>query len=201
MDPYAVGVLGIASRLEMFATVPVFGLFSAVLPMVGYNLGARQYGRIRSIIWTSAWLGAAVMGAGGLMLWLFPAFFFGIFTKDPQMLPIGVQYLRIMMPVYPLIGASIMMSAGFQGLGQSWIAMVMHIWRNLLTKLPFAWWFGAMWGLKGVWWSFPASTLASAGLVFAWMWWVLRGIGQDGLELCQDGVCIEETPEKFHEEL
>jgi putative MATE family efflux protein len=203
MDPYAVGVLGIAGRLEMMACVPVFGLFSAVVPMVGYNLGARAYGRIREVVWTSAWLSAAIMGAGGLVLFLFPTFFFGLFTKDPAMLPLGVSYLRIMMPWYPLIGASIMMSAGFQGLGKSWVAMVMHVWRNIATKLPFALWFGALWGLKGVWWSFPASTAASAGFVFVWMWYVLRGLGHEPVaegEGCVGTVCVE-TAEAFHEEL
>lgn len=209
MDPYAVGVLGIAGRLEMFASVPVFGLFSAVVPMVGYNLGARQHHRIRQVTWAAAWLSAGIMGAGGLVLFLFPAFFFGIFTRDPDMLPLGVEYLRIMMPVYPLIGASIMMSAGFQGLGMSWIAMVMHLWRNILTKLPFAWWFGALWGLKGVWWSFPASTLASAGISFLWMAVVLRGLEGRDAEVAlppeeeleaEPALCLE-TPEVFHEEL
>jgi putative MATE family efflux protein len=203
MDPYAVGVLGIAGRLEMMACVPVFGLFSAVVPMVGYNLGARSYERIREVVWVSACLSAVIMGISGLVLFLFPAPLFGIFTKDPAMLPLGVSYLRIMMPVYPLIGASIMMSAAFQGLGMSWVAMVMHLWRNIITKLPFAWWFGAVWGLKGVWWSFPASTLASAGFVFVWMWYVLRGLGKgraDEEVACAGPLCVE-TAEAFHEEL
>lgn len=198
MDPYAVGVMGIAGRLEMFATVPVFALFSAVVPMVGFNLGARQFERCRQVIWSAAWLSAGVMGASGLVLFCFPSFWFGLFSKDPAMLPLGVEYLRIMMPVYPLIGASIMTSAGFQGLGKAWIAMVMHLWRNIITKLPFAYWFGALWGLGGVWWSFPASTLATAGFSLGWMWLVLRRLEPE--PVCEGEVCVE-SPEQFHQEL
>ncbi len=186
LDPYAVGVLGIAGTVEMFATVPVFALFSAVLPMVGYNLGAGRPDRIRQTVWTAAWLSAGVMGASGLLIFLFPGQVFGIFSKDPAMLPLGIEYFRIMMPVYPLIGASIMMSAGFQGLGKAWIAMVLHVWRNIATKLPFAFWFAGLWGVQGVWWSFPASTLVSAWLSLAWMARVLRDeeLGQAPLEAC-----------------
>jgi len=177
MDPYAVGVLGIASRVEMFALVPVFALFSAVLPMVGYSLGARNYNRIREIVWTAGRVGAVAMGVPALIIFLIPAAFFGIFSRDADMLRMGVEYLRIMMPAYPVIGAQIMMSAGFQGLGRSWIAMIMHLFRNIVLKLPFAYWFAALWGLAGVWWSMPASSFASAGFAFAWMYVVLRGLG------------------------
>lgn len=177
LNQHAVGVLRIAGSVEMTATVPVFALFSAVLPMCGYNLGARHYDRIRRIIWTAGWLGAGVMGTTGLIVFLFPAAFFGIFSKDAEMLPMGVHYLRIMMPAYPLIGATIMMSAGFQGLGKTWVAMLMQVWRNVILKVPFAFCFAAMWGVTGVWWSFPASTLASAALPLVWMWLLLRRLG------------------------
>ena len=197
LSPHAVGVLGIAGSVEMAATVPIFALFSAVLPMVGYNLGARQYDRIKQIVVTSGWLGAGVMGAAGALIFAFPAFFFGIFSKDAEMLPMGVQYLRIMMPAYPLIGATIMMSAGFQGLGKSWIAMTMHILRNVVTKLPFAFWFATLWGVAGVWWSFPASTLATAYITFVWMWLVLRKLGTlacgPGGGPCTDNECLLEA--------
>lgn len=179
MNPLAVGVMGIAGSVEMAATVPVFALFSSVLPMVGYNLGAREYGRIKQIIWTAGWLAAGVMGLAGLVIFVLPAPLFGFFSKDPEMLPMGVEYFRIMAPAYPLIGASIMMSAGFQGLGKSWIAMIMHLWRNIFTKLPFAVWFAALWGVTGVWWAFPASSLASAGFTIGWMAMVLRYLGDD----------------------
>jgi Na+-driven multidrug efflux pump len=70
-----------------------------------------------------------------------------------------------------------MMSAGFQGLGKSWIAMLMHLYRNLVLRLPFAYWFAAIWGLLGVFWSFPTSTLLSAGISIVWMYFVLRKLG------------------------
>ncbi len=93
--------------------------------------------------------------------------------------------LPIVMPTYPLIGAIIMMSAGFQGLGMTWIAMVMHVLRNIILKLPLAFWFAALWGVSGIWWSFLASALASAGLAVGWMWVVLRNLGSRGVEALQ----------------
>jgi putative MATE family efflux protein len=177
LNPFSVGVMGVAMRLEGFAFTPVFGLFSAVVPMVGYNLGACQYERCKKVIWAAAGMASVLMGAVGALVLAFPAFFFGLFNSDPQMLPLGVQYLRINMPVYPLVGGSIMMSAGFQGLGKSWIAMLMHLYRNLVLRLPFAYWFAAIWGLLGVFWSFPTSTLLSAGISIVWMYFVLRSLG------------------------
>lgn len=176
-NEFAVGVAGIGWRIEALATVPVFGLFSAVVPMMAYNFGARAFGRCREIMYTSAWLAALVMGVGGVALFAFPAWFFGLFSQDPEMIPMGVAYLRAMTPVYPLMAASIMMTAGFQGFGKTWVAMIMHLWRNIIVKVPLAFWFASMWGVTGVWWSFPVSTVASAGFSIGWMYLELRRLG------------------------
>lgn len=186
IDKFAVGVLAIAWRVESFAFMPIFGLFSAVLPMVGYNLGRGSFARCRRTIWAAAGLAAAVMGGLGAIVFAFPAAFFGVFSKDPALLPSGVQYLRIMMPVYPFMGINIMISAGFQGLGKAWISMLLNLWRNLIIKLPVAYWFGAMWGLTGVWISFPASSLLSTGIYSVWMVRVLRRL--------ESGADSERTP-------
>ncbi len=176
LEAHAVGMLMIAWRIESLAFTPVFGLFSAVVPMVGYNLGAHQYHRCARTIWTAAGLSAGVMTTIGAVIWLFPAFFFGLFTSEPKMLSMGIEYLKIMMLVYPIIGIDIMMSAGYQGLGKSWISMLSQIWRNIILKLPFAYWFAAIWGLSGVWWSFPVSTVFSSGIFITIMVLVLRNL-------------------------
>jgi len=174
MNAYAIGMLGIAFRIEMFAFTPVFGLFSAVVPMVGYNLGAKLYHRCARTIWSAATLAGAGMAVLGAVIFIFPRVFFGLFSQDPELLPMGVEYLRIQMPVYPIIGLSIMMSAGYQGLGLSWLGMLSQLWRNLVLKLPCAYWFAAVWGLTGIWWSFPVSTACSAGIFVTIMYIVLR---------------------------
>ncbi|MDI9584722.1 MAG: MATE family efflux transporter [Acidobacteriota bacterium] len=172
INPFSVGMLAIAFRIEGFAFTPVFGLFSAVVPMVGYNLGSGAIQRCRATIWTAAGLAATLMGAVGAIIFAFPAFAFGVFTRDAELLPMGVEYLRVQMPVYPLIGASIMMSAGYQGLGMTWMAMLSHLLRNIVLKVPMAYWFAAAWGLTGVWWSFPASTVVTA-VIFVWAMYVI----------------------------
>lgn len=192
IDPYAVGTVTIAFRIESFAFTPVFGLFSAVVPMVGYNYGARRIDRCSSTIWTASGLAAALMGAVGLLIFIMPGVFFGAFSRDPELLQMGIEYLRLQVPVYAIVGASIMSSAGFQGLGMSWMGMLSHIWRNLALKLPFAYWFAGLWGLTGVWWSFPISTALSSTIFIVFMYLILKRLRA---KYCPQSETCETEPE------
>ncbi len=177
LNETAVGVLGIAWRLEAFALLPVFALFSAVLPMVGYNLGARLYDRCRQTIRSASVLAAALMGFLGVFLFAFPQTFMRAFGNDPAIVHMGAEYLRINSWVYAFVGWSIMLSAGFQGLGKSYLAMICQLWRTLVVKVPLAYLLAAFYGVTGVWWSFPISSLSAVALAAALMSLVLRRLG------------------------
>ncbi len=183
IDENAMGITGIGMRLEMFAFVPIFGLFSAVMPMVGYNLGAGKLDRCKETIRSSCWIAAISMGLVGLALMIWPDVFIGLFSieKDPAMLASGAAYLRINCWAYAAIGCSIMISAGIQGFGRTWLAMLCQILRTLILRLPlaiiFAWTFG--WGVTGVWWSLPISNVASFAVSVCMITWLLRQLEKD----------------------
>jgi putative MATE family efflux protein len=57
---------GIASRLDYVMIPTLFGLCTAVLTMVGVNMGAGQVARAKRIAWTSSLVGAGVAGTIGV---------------------------------------------------------------------------------------------------------------------------------------
>src|SRR5476649_469424 len=74
---------GTASRLDYVMIPILFGLSSAVLTMVGVNIGAGNGARARHIAWVSALIGVAITETIGLLAALAPAVWVGLFTDDP----------------------------------------------------------------------------------------------------------------------
>lgn len=109
---------GIASRLDWLLIPPLFGLGSAVVPMVGASIGAAQFDRARRVAWVAALLATVVTEGVGLLAAFFPQIWVGLFTADPAVLDAGVQYLRVVAPSYGAVGLGLMLYFACQGRGR-----------------------------------------------------------------------------------
>ncbi len=105
---FALAGYGVGARLEYLQIPIVFGFGSALVTLVGVNVGAGQLARARRIAFTGALLAAGVTGTIGLMAALAPAIWIGTFSGQPEVLATGERYLRTVGPFY-----------GFFGLGQA----------------------------------------------------------------------------------
>ncbi|MBS0548773.1 MAG: MATE family efflux transporter [Proteobacteria bacterium] len=110
---------GTASRLDYVLIPILFGLSSAVLTMVGINVGAGQGARARHIAWISMLVGAGLTGAIGIAAALLPTLWVGLFTHDPEVMAAGAPYLRIVGPFYAFYGVGFVMSFAAQGAGKT----------------------------------------------------------------------------------
>jgi MATE family, multidrug efflux pump len=108
---------GIASRLDYIMIPILFGLSSAVLTMVGINIGAGYGARAKRIAWIGGLIGAGITAAIGLVAAVAPALWLGLFTDDPQVLAPATTYLRIVAPFYGLFGLGFVISFAGQGAG------------------------------------------------------------------------------------
>jgi putative MATE family efflux protein len=106
---------GMAARLDYLLIPLMFGLGTATITMVGANIGAGNVVRARRIAWTSAILAASVMEAIGLLAAIFPHGWIGIFSDDPRVLEVGATYLRIVGPLYGLVGLGMLLYFASQG--------------------------------------------------------------------------------------
>ena len=78
----ALAAYGIASRLDYIMIPILFGLCTAVLTMVGVNIGAGQVARARRIAWISSGVGLALTGAIGLVVAAFPMLWLSLFSRS-----------------------------------------------------------------------------------------------------------------------
>jgi len=106
---------GIASRLDYLLVPLLFGLGTAVLTMVGVNVGAGNHERARRVAWVGAWMGFALTEAIGLGAALFPMAWMRFFSQDPAVVEPGILYLRIVAPLYGLLGLGFVLGFAAQG--------------------------------------------------------------------------------------
>jgi MATE family, multidrug efflux pump len=109
---------GMGVRLEYLQIPIVFGFGSALVTMVGINIGAGQRRRAVRVAWTGALMAAGVTEAIGLAAALFPGAWLGLFSTDPAVLAAGSAYLRIVGPVYGFFGLGLALYFASQGAGR-----------------------------------------------------------------------------------
>lgn len=111
----AIAGYGIASRLDYMLIPLIFGLGTAIVTMVGINIGAKQMARARRIAWIGAALAFGVTELIGLAAAIFPHAWVGLFSDEPQVLALGALYLRNVAPAYGAIGLGLALYFASQG--------------------------------------------------------------------------------------
>jgi putative MATE family efflux protein len=111
----AIAGYGIASRLEYIQIPLLFGLGTAVVTMVGINIGAGQVARARRIAWIGAAFAFGLTECIGLAVTAFPHAWLGLFSDDPRVLALGTLYLRSVAPFYGAVGVALALYFASQG--------------------------------------------------------------------------------------
>ncbi|AWB07201.1 MATE family efflux transporter (plasmid) [Azospirillum humicireducens] len=111
----AIAGYGIASRLDYIQIPLIFGLGTALVTMVGHNIGAGQMARARRVAWIGAAIAFGMTETIGLAAVLFPHAWIGLFSDDPQVLAMGTLYLRTVAPVYGAVGLGLALYFASQG--------------------------------------------------------------------------------------
>ena len=97
----------------------MFGLGSALVTMVGTNMGAGQLARARRIVWTGAALAAAAHRSIGLTAALASRALAGpLQRRIPTYWPPGATYLHVVGPAYGFFGLGLALYFASQGLGR-----------------------------------------------------------------------------------
>lgn len=109
---------GAGARLEYLQIPLVFGLGTALVTMVGMNVGAGQAARARRVALTGAGLAAAVTGGVGLLSAIVPSLWIGFFSNDLDVLRVGETYSQIVGPTYGFFGVGLALYFASQGTGR-----------------------------------------------------------------------------------
>lgn len=130
---------GIGLRLIQALFLPVVALGFSVGPVADQNVGARLAGRVASAFRSAAGLACAFMVASALVCNLWADELMAVFSSDPDVIRVGVEYLRIVSWSFPASGLVFVSSSLFQALGNTIPPLVTSCLRIVLISIPIVW--------------------------------------------------------------
>ncbi|MGL1891595.1 MAG: MATE family efflux transporter [Spirochaetaceae bacterium] len=162
----SVAVFGAYFKLQSFIYMPIFGLTQGMMPVIGFNYGAKNNKRVFDAIKYSAIYATIIMCIGTILFQLFPRQLLTLFSSTDEMYGIGIQCLRIISSGFVFSGAGIILTVFFMPLGNAKISLIISFLRQIIFLLPISFGLSRIWNLTGVWIAFPISeflTLLIAG--------------------------------------
>lgn len=166
----AVAAYGTGLRFHYIILMPAFAFGGAAATMMGQNLGAGKIARARRGVWIAAWMDVGIMVVSGIVLMLFAPALISFFNREPEVVKIGAQYLRIVSVFYVFAAIGIVLGRGLNGAGDTVGPMVITIASLWGLQVPLAAWLSRtiVPSTDGVWWAISAAFVAQALMMVAW---------------------------------
>jgi len=158
-----------ALRLDSFAIMPSISIAGALSTFVGQNLGAGKVERVRKGLITTISMSGFISITITIIFYFFGENLMGLFTKDPEVIRYGKEYLVIVSSFYILFSALFAINAVMRGAGDVIVPMFITLIALWIVRVPFAYYFSSIIGEKAVWWSAPAGW--SIGIILSYSYY------------------------------
>ncbi len=168
----AVAFFGVYYKLQSFLFMPMNGLGQAAIPIVGFNLGAKNHERIIEAAKKIYPAAAVIALIGTVIFQLFSARLLGLFSAGEDMLELGIPALRIISLSFVFASVTVITGYFASGLGDGITNMLGSFLRQFFPLIPCAWIFASLGGIHVVWYAIWISE--AAGVVYSVI--RLRGI-------------------------
>jgi len=164
----------IGIRVILFALLPSWGVSNAAVTLVGQNLGAGKPDRAEASAWKAGLYNTICLGTIGAVFLLFAPIIVRIFTSDAAVGSVGVQCLRIVSAGFLFYGYGMVLTAAFNGAGDTRTPTVINLVSLWILELPLAWLLAHSAGM-GPSGSFVAMSVGFSTLAFLSAWIFSKG--------------------------
>lgn len=171
---YAVGAYGILNRTSMFFVMVVFGVTQGMQPILGFNYGAGQWGRVVKTLKIGIICGVVITTVGFALTQLIPDSISELFTSDERLIGMTKTGFRIFFMAYPLVGCQIVIQNFFQSIGKPKLSIFLSLTRQMLFLLPLLLVLPPHYGIDGVWASMSGSDFIAFVVSVVTAWIVLK---------------------------
>ena len=160
-------VLGVYYKLQTFLYLPANGIVQGMRPIIGYNFGAKEYGRVAKIYRVALLLSAAIMAVGTALCWAIPDQLIGLFSENAETIAAGSTALRLISIGCVVSSLSVISSGAREGLGMGGPSLAISLLRYVALILPLAFVLSRFFGASGVWHAFWVTEFLTAGVSYA----------------------------------
>lgn len=166
----AVSAMGIVSSVNMMILMPIFGINQGVQPIVGYNYGAGNYGRVKEALKLGIIGASIIVVIGFLVTRIFPEQIISLFNKnDAELIRIGARALRVFLFCLPLLGFQIVGASYFQAVGKPREAMILTLSRQVLFLIPAMLILPKYFRLDGIFYAGPIADFLAFFITAIWL--------------------------------
>lgn len=155
-------VLGVYYKLQTFIYLTANGIIQGIRPLMGYNFGAGEDGRVKKIFQTALVMNMGIMSLGTVLSFTIPGELIGLFTKNSATIQMGVTALHIISLGFVVSAVSVTCSGALEGLGKGSHSLLISLLRYVGVILPAAFVFSRFAGANGVWAAFCFTEFVTA---------------------------------------
>jgi len=175
-----ISIYGVINRVFFFIFMPGFGVVQGLVPIVGFNYGAKNYARLKEAIVFATQIVVVYFTFGFLFVQIFSRAIFDLFseTNDLFFINYGSDAFKIISIGYILVGFHIILGAVYQALGFPIKAFFVSILRQLILFVPIVFILTSIYGLSGVWYTFAVSDVIAGILSMFILWYEIKTLNK-----------------------
>lgn len=174
----AIAVQKVGIQIESISYMAADGFAAATNSFIAQNYGASQLHRAKHGYTTAL----KVMMMWGVLttciLVFLPQYIFAVFIPEPDVIPLGVDYLRILGYSQFFMCIEILTSGAFSAYGKTLPPSIVSIVFTSM-RIPMALLFGSIIGLNGVWWSISLSSVFKGVILVTWFMFFMKKFNHD----------------------
>ena len=160
-----IAALTVSSRIAALAYMVMIGWGQGFQPICAMNYGAKQYDRVKHALKLTLSIGTIFLIFATALLAVFASSVTAVLSRDPEVIRLGTQILRIQCATLPFMGFYTVSSMYMQNIGQYSRALWISIARQGFFYIPLLFLLPAIGGQLGLFWVQPAADFLS--VIFA----------------------------------
>ncbi|MEF9969176.1 MAG: MATE family efflux transporter [Ruthenibacterium sp.] len=133
-----VGSFTIMQSVMQMLVMPIQGITQGAQPIISYNYGANQYGRVRETFFKLIKITMLITCTACVVTFLIPGWLARMFTQDAELIAIVKKMMPIFFAGIWAFGAQMACQTTFLGLGQAKISLFLALLRKVILLVPLA---------------------------------------------------------------
>ena len=133
----ALASIGLVQRVAMFTVMPLVGTSIAAQPILGFNYGAKLFGRVRKTLLCGVLMATSIAILMWAIVHIWPSQIVNVFgITDPDLVDFTIFALQVQLMLLPVVGFQIVGANYFQATGQPVKSIILSLSRQVLFLLP-----------------------------------------------------------------
>ncbi len=133
---FATAGYGSAARFEQILLLPVLGLNTAIISIIGQNFGSKNYLRVKESYFKAVFYGFNLMIISGLIIFFSADRIVSIFSDNLEVIKYGTLYLKISALIFPAYPIFFISNGFFMAIKKSSYSMYLNVIRNVILPIP-----------------------------------------------------------------